>query len=168
MPKKYWTRSEADEKMYPEGMPQPDSYISSDIETIKSMTKIAGYIFIFFGIIGILFGILLLVSSIFTAFLSFYAGFSAFFSGLLELAVSAIVLYIGYNCLNIIPYLVNIGNYVHAKDKTMIYMILAFIFAIILFINLIGIIDLIAAILLLVAYIKYDYVIRNNAKLRPQ
>ncbi|MEM0160541.1 MAG: hypothetical protein QW258_01955 [Thermoplasmata archaeon] len=149
-------------------MNQPESYISSDIETIKSITKIVGYILIIFGIIGIIFSILTLISSIFTTLFSFFAGFSVFFSGLLELIVSAIVLYIGYNCLNIIPPLISKGNYVHAKDKTMIYMILTFIFAMISFRNLIVIIYLIAAILLLVAYIKYDYLIRNIAKLRPQ
>ncbi len=151
-----------------EYMAQPESYIVSDIETIKSMTKIAGYILIIFGIIGIILGIFLLVSSIFTAFRSFFAGFSAFFSGLLELVLSVILLYVGYNCLRIIPPLITMGDYLHAKDKTMIYMILAFIFAIISFRNLIGIMYLIAAILLLVAYIKYDYVIRNNARVKPQ
>ncbi len=154
-----------------ESMAQPESYIVSDIETIKSMTKIAGYILIIFGIIGIIgiiLGIFLLFSSIFTAILSFFAGFSAFFSGLLELVLSVILLYVGYNCLHIIPPLITMGDYMRAKDKTMIYMILAFIFAIISFRNLIGIMYLIAAILLLVAYIKYDYVIRNNARLKPQ
>lgn len=84
--------------------------------------------------------------------------------GILVIIIAAFLAYIGYNCINTIPSLLARGNYITAKDKSLIYLILTFIFAIMEFI---GIFYLIAAILLLLAYLKYDTLIRQQYQTQP-
>lgn len=107
-------------------------YVPPDISTIKTMNKIAKILALILGIIFIIFGIV-------TIF--FVVGIVPLIFGIVNLVI--------YSKINAINLLVDQQRYVDAKNKTLVWMIIGFIFA-----------GLIVGILLLVSYLKYDDVIR--------
>jgi hypothetical protein len=111
---------------------QQVTYVPPDISTIKTMNKIAKILALIFGIIFIIVGIV-------TIF---------FIIGILPL-IWGIVNLIIYSKINAINLLVDQQRYVDAKNRTLVWMIIGFIFA-----------GVIVGILLLISYLKYDDVIR--------
>jgi uncharacterized membrane protein len=111
---------------------QQVAYVPPDISTIKTMNKIAKILALIFGIIFIIVGIV-------TIF---------FIIGILPL-IWGIVNLIIYSKINAINLLVDQQRYVDAKNRTLVWMIIGFIFA-----------GVIVGILLLISYLKYDDVIR--------
>jgi len=111
---------------------QQVAYVPPDISTIKTMNKIAKILALIFGIIFIIVGIV-------TIF---------FIIGILPL-IWGIVNLIIYSKINAINLLVDQQRYVDAKNRTLVWMIIGFIFA-----------GVIVGILLLISYLKYDEVIR--------
>ena len=103
-----------------------------EAESIKSLVKIT-------GIISLIFGILLIISGI--AMIIFLVGIVPLIFGIIDLLIWS-------NCKKINE-LIDQRKYKEAKDKTLIWMVIGFIFG-----------GLIPGILLLLAYIKYDEVIR--------
>ncbi len=102
-----------------------------EAESIKSLVKITGLIALIFGIINILWGIpgLLVI-----------VGIAGIIIGIVDLLIWS-------NCKKINE-LVDQRKFKEAKDKTLIWMIIGFIFG-----------GLIPGILLLIAYLKFDSVI---------
>ncbi len=107
-------------------------------ESIKSLVKITGIISLIFGILLLIVGIGITVATI---------GIGGIV-GIVWIIFGIIDLLIWSNCKKINE-LIDQRNYKEAKDKTLIWMIIGFIFG-----------GLIPGILLLIAYIKYDEVIR--------
>ncbi len=116
--------------------PQP---LPPEAESIKSLVKIT-------GIISLIFGILLIISGIAT--IIFLVGIAPLIFGIVDILIWS-------NCKKINT-LIDQRNYKEAKDKTLIWMIVGFIFG-----------GLIPGILLLLAYIKYDEVIRIEQQAAP-
>ncbi|MGC8496878.1 MAG: hypothetical protein ACP5NL_02610 [Thermoplasmata archaeon] len=128
---------------------QQIAYVPSDISTIRTMNKIAKILALIFGIIFIIVGIVTIL----------------FIVGILPL-IWGIVNLIIYSKINTINLLVDQQRYVDAKNKTLVWMIIGFIFA-----------GVIVGVLLLISYLKYDDVIRaiqqnysqqNNQGIPPQ
>jgi hypothetical protein len=103
-----------------------------EAQSIKDLVKITGIIALIFGIINILWGIPGLLVLM----------------GIVGIIFGIVDLLIWSNCKKINE-LIDQRKYKEAKDKTLIWMIIGFIFG-----------GLIPGILLLLAYIKYDEVIR--------
>ncbi len=103
-----------------------------EAESIKSLVKITGIISLVFGILNLIWGIAGIIVLV----------------GIVGIIFGIIDLLIWSNCKKINE-LIDQRNYKEAKDKTLIWMIIGFIFG-----------GLIPGILLLIAYIKYDEVIR--------
>ena len=103
-----------------------------EADSIKSLVKITGIIALIFGIINILWGLVGLLVIV----------------GIVGIIFGIIDILIWSNCKKINE-LIDQRKFKEAKDKTLIWMIIGFIFG-----------GLIPGILLLLAYIKYDEVIR--------
>lgn len=110
-----------------------------EAQSIKDLVRIT-------GIISLIFGILLLIGGIATII---------FIIGIVPLIFGIVDLLIWSNCKKINE-LVDQRKYKEAKDKTLIWMIIGFIFG-----------GLIPGILLLVAYLKYDNLIRASQQAVP-
>lgn len=104
-----------------------------EAESIISLTRIA-------GILALVIGIIMLIVGAITFF---------FFIGVFLIALGVVDILIYTSC-NEIVRLVESGDYRRAKEKTLIWMILGFIFS-----------WIIVGILLLIAYVKYDELIRR-------
>lgn len=109
------------------------SQVHPAVDTIKSLTKAS-------GLISLILAILLLLSGLFL--LPFGVG-----AGPLVLAVLNYLIYA--NCKEIVR-LVNASRYREAKEKTLIWMIAGFLFG-----------WVIVGVLLLIAFLKYDEVLRH-------
>lgn len=107
--------------------------IPPEAESIITLTRIAGIIALVIGILMLIVGVLTLIVLI---------GIFFILSGIIDILIYS-------NCNDIIR-LVETGDYRRAKEKTLIWMIIGFIFT-----------WIIVGILLLVAYIKYDDLIRR-------
>lgn len=110
-----------------------------EADSIITLTRIAGILALIIGILLIIVGLILLI---------FIVGIF-----LIIFAIVEILIYI--NCNEIIR-LVEAGDYRRAKDKTLVWMILGFIFS-----------WIIVGILLLIAYLKYDELIRRTQQQPP-
>ncbi len=111
-----------------------------EAESIKSLVKIAGLIALIFGIINLLWGIPALLVLV---------GITGIIFGIVDILV-------WMNCKKINE-LIDQRNYDEAKHKTLIWMIIGIIFG-----------GLIPGILLLLAYIKYDDLIRKSQTPPPE
>ncbi|MEM4717995.1 MAG: hypothetical protein QXE81_04455 [Desulfurococcaceae archaeon] len=109
------------------------SKLPPEAESIVSLTRIAGIIALVIGILMIIIGLITLI----------------FIVGIFIAILGAVDILIYTNCKEIIS-LVESGDYRRAKDKTLVWMILGFIFS-----------WIIVGVLLLVAYLKYDDLIRR-------
>ncbi len=109
-----------------------------EAESIKSLVKITGILSLIFGILFLIVGIGITVATI---GIGGIGGIAWIIFGIIDLLIWS-------NCKKINE-LIDQRNYKEAKDKTLIWMIIGFIFG-----------GLIPGILLLIAYIKYDEVIR--------
>lgn len=112
--------------MYPRQIPP-------EAESVISLTRIA-------GILALVIAILMLVVGAITLI---------FFVGVFLIILGVVDLLVYFNCNEIIR-LVESGDYRRAKEKTLVWMIIGFIFS-----------WIIVGILLLVAYMKYDELIRR-------
>ncbi len=108
--------------------------VPPEAESIKSLVKIAGIVALIFGIIYIIAGLATIIVLV----------------GILPLIFGIIDIIIWKQCKNINE-LIDAGKYKEAKDKTLIWMIIGIIIG-----------GLIPGILLLVAYIKYDELIKRQ------
>jgi len=104
-----------------------------EASTVKTLTLIAGILSLIFGIILIIFGAISII----------------FIIGIIPLILGIIDIIIFMEC-NTIRRMVDERRYAEAKSKTLIWMILGFIFG-----------GIIVGVLLLIAYIKYDDLIRH-------
>jgi len=109
-----------------------------EAESIKSLVKITGILSLIFGILLIIIGIGITVATI---GIGGIVGIAWMIFGIIDLLIWS-------NCKKINE-LIDQRKYREAKDKTLVWMILGFIFG-----------GLIPGILLLLAYIKYDELIR--------
>lgn len=107
--------------------------IPPEVETIRTLVRISGILSLVIGIINLIWGVVLLVVLI----------------GIIGIAFGIIDIWLYYKCSEIIK-LIDGGELKRAKNETLIPMILGFIFS-----------WIIVGILLLIAYIKYDEVIRT-------
>jgi hypothetical protein len=114
--------------------PQPTvpSRPPPEADTIRNLTRIAGILALVFGIIFIIVGVIFLIVIV----------------GIIPIILGVIDILIYTNCNEIIK-LVDIGRYRDAKEKTLVWMIIGFIFG-----------GIVVGILLLVAYLKYDELLR--------
>ena len=122
--------------------PQTEYYtqpLAPEAESIKSLVKITGILSLIFGIINIIWGIAGIIVIV----------------GIVGIIFGIIDLLIWSNCKKINE-LIDQRKYREAKDKTLVWMILGFIFG-----------GLIPGILLLLAYIKYDELIRISQQTAP-
>ena len=103
-----------------------------EAQSIKSLVKATGIVSLIFGIINLGWGIATLV----------------FIIGVVGILYGIIDLLIWKNCKEIVEY-INLRRYRKAKEKTLVWMIIGFIFG-----------GIIVGILLLIAYLKYDNIIR--------
>jgi len=104
-----------------------------EAESIRSLTRIAGILALVFGIILILVGVFALIIIV----------------GIIPLIFGIVDIIIYTNCNEIIR-LVDEGDYRRAKEKTLVWMVIGFILG-----------GLIVGILLLVAYLRYDDLLRR-------
>ena len=112
----------------------------AELDSLRSMLRIAKIIVLIFMIIDILLGIAFVVALSFIALgLGFFGGFF-----LLGFIVNLVI----YLMIGGIQTLVDQGQYAQAKEKTLVWMILGFIFG-----------GLLPGIFLLLAYLKFDPVI---------
>ena len=109
-----------------------------EARTIKSLVKASAILALIFGILVIIMGIAIMFLMIGIGGL---VGIVWIFFGIIDLLIWK-------NCKEIIEY-INLRRYRKAKEKTLVWMIIGFIFG-----------GIIIGILLLIAYIKYDNVIR--------
>jgi hypothetical protein len=105
-----------------------------EASTVKTLTLIAGILSLIFGIVLLIFGVITLIVLV----------------GIIYIVIGIIDILIYTNC-NAIRRLVNERRYEEAKSKTLVWMILGFIFG-----------GIIVGVLLLVAYLKYDDLIRHS------
>jgi uncharacterized membrane protein len=108
-----------------------------EAESVKSLTKTAGLVTLIFGIIYMVIGAALIV----TIFLAVF-GIIPLVFGIMDILV--------YIYCNDIVRTIESGEYERAKEKTLTWMIIGFIIG-----------GLIPGILLLVAYMKYDELLRH-------
>lgn len=104
-----------------------------EAESIISLTKVAGILALIFGILLIIAGVVTLIIIVGVVFLIF---------GILD-----IVIYV--NCNEIVS-MVERGDYKRAREETLVWMVIGFIFG-----------GIVIGILLLIAYIKYDELLRG-------
>lgn len=112
---------------------------SSEVESLKSLLNVASILALVFGIIFIIWGALTLIVLV----------------GVFPLIIGIVDIIIYLRIKEIIG-LVDQGRYKEAKDKTMIWMIIGFILG-----------GLIIGIILLIAYLKYDAIIKQRAAIAP-
>jgi hypothetical protein len=112
----------------------PPPPLPPEAESIRSLTKVAGLITLIYGIIEIILGIVLLL---------FLIGIVPLISGIVDILIYT-------NCNDIIR-TIERGDYVKAKEKTLTWMIIGFIIG-----------GLLPGILLLLAYMKYDELLRRT------
>jgi hypothetical protein len=117
--------------------------VPPEAETIRSLLNISGILALIFGILGIIGGIVT-SATIFLIFL-----------GIL-LIVCGVVDFIIYANIKSIIDLIDQRRYREAKDRTLTWMIIGFIFG-----------GIIIGILLLIAYLKYDELIRRTGPSPP-
>lgn len=110
-----------------------------EAETIRSLLTIS-------SILALIFGILYIIGGVFT--LIFLVGAILIIFGVVDLII--------YSNINSIVRLVDEGRYAEAKSKTLTWMIIGFILG-----------GVIIGVLLLVAYIKYDELIRAASRPPP-
>lgn len=111
-----------------------------EAETIKSLLNITSILALIFGIILIIVGIPMLIF---------------FFMGIIPIVFGVVDLII-YSNLKSIMSLVDEGRYREAKDRTLTWMILGFILG-----------GILIGVLLLIAYLKYDELIRAAGRPPP-
>lgn len=116
-----------------------DKQIPPEAESIVTLTRIA-------GILALVFGIILLIIGIVTIWL--LVGVIPLVFGIVDILI--------YTNTNEIIRLVESGDYRKAKERTLVWMILGFILG-----------GIIIGILLLVAYLKYDELLRYT-QVQPQ
>lgn len=112
---------------------QPVRQRPPEAESIISLTKVAGILALVFGILMIIVGAVLLIIVI----------------GIIPLVFGIIDILIYVNCKEIVS-AVESGDYRRAKDKTLVWTILGFILG-----------GIIIGIILLIAYLKYDELLRH-------
>lgn len=108
------------------------AYIPPDVSTVKTLNNVAKIIALIFGIILILIGVLTLIAGVGIVFLIF---------GIIDLVI--------YFQIKQIDSLIDQQRYSDAKNKTFVWMIIGIILS-----------GLIVGILLLIAWLKYDDIIR--------
>lgn len=108
-----------------------------EAESIISLTRVAGILALVFGVIAIIIGVIMLI----------------FIVGIIPLIFGIIDIIIYINCREIVD-LVERGEYRRAKDKTLTWMIIGFILG-----------GIIIGIVLLVAYLKYDELLRSVSRI---
>jgi len=108
---------------------------SSEVESLKGLLSIASILALVFGILLIIWGALTI---------TVFVGIAPLVFGIVDLII--------YLQIKEIIRLVERGQYKEAKDKTMIWMIIGFILG-----------GIIIGIILLIAYLKYDTIIRQKA-----
>ena len=106
-----------------------------EAESIKDLNNVGGIICLIFGILFLVIGIVTLIVLVGVVFIIF-----------------AIINFVIRSNLKEINHLINQGEYRRAKEKEMIWMILGFILG-----------GIIIGIILLIAYIKYDDLIRHTS-----
>lgn len=130
---------------------QPQGPYNPEIDSIRSILNITGILAILFAVIAILAGIWYIFVWI-TA--DVYYGIRLVGTGTLIIGgymmVAAIIGFIFFMQCKAITDMVNQGRYIEAKSKTMLWMILGFIFG-----------GILLGILLLIAYLKFDPLIRG-------
>ena len=114
---------------------QPYGMIPPEVDSIKSLVRIAGI----FGIIAIIIGIIIMIA------------LTVLFWPLALVGILIVIIgYVFYdNCIKI-NQMIDQGQYQQAKSKTLIWMIIGFIF-----------LNMIPGIILLIAYTKFDDLIRG-------
>ncbi|MEM0299064.1 MAG: hypothetical protein QW124_06440 [Thermoplasmata archaeon] len=113
-------------------MSSTSTYVPPDVSTVKTLNKVTQIIALIYGIMLIIFGILALI----------------FIFGILFLIWGIINLIIFYE-IREIDSLIDLQRYNDAKNKTFVWMIIGFILS-----------GVIVGIILLIAWIKYDDIIR--------
>lgn len=113
--------------------------IPPEAETIRSLLNISSILALVFGILWIVYGAFTLI----------------FFFGIIFIVFGVVDFIVYFNIKSIID-LVETRRYREAKDKTLIWMIIGFIFG-----------GVIVGILILIAYMKYDEVIRAAGPAPP-
>jgi uncharacterized membrane protein HdeD (DUF308 family) len=119
--------------MYPSTQ-LPSRPMPPEAESIRSLTRIAGIFALILGIIWMIIGFITLI----------------FIFGVILLIFGIVDILIYTNCNEIIR-LIEMGDYRRAKDKTLTWTVIGFILG-----------GLIIGILLLVAYLKYDELLRRT------
>jgi hypothetical protein len=121
------------------------TYIPPDVSTVKTLNKVAKIIALIFGIILIIVGAISLIALV----------------GIVPLIFGVVDLIIYYE-IEQIDSLIDQQRYNEAKSKTFVWMIIVFIFSGILIgvSALIGFSGILVGILLLIAWLKYDDIIR--------
>ena len=107
-----------------------------EAETIKDLNNIGGIITLIFGILFLIIGILTLIVLVGVVFIVF-----------------AIINFVIRSNLKEINRLIDQGEYKRAKDKELVWMILGFILG-----------GIIIGIITLIAYVKYDDLIRHTSQ----
>ncbi|MEM4502089.1 MAG: hypothetical protein QXV42_01405 [Ignisphaera sp.] len=113
--------------------------IPPEAESIISLVKIAGILALIFGILMIIVGVVTLIDIV----------------GIIPLVFGVIDIIIYVNCKEIIS-LVKDGEYRRAKEKTLVWMIIGFILG-----------GILIGIVLLIAYLKYDELLRRVQSSAP-
>ncbi len=108
---------------------------SSEVESLKSLLNIASILALVFGIILIIWGAITIIVLV---------GIVPLIFGIVDIII--------YLQIKEIIGLVERGRYKEAKNKTMIWMIIGFILG-----------GVLIGIILLIAYLKYDTIIRQRA-----
>lgn len=103
-----------------------------EAESIISLTRIAGILALIIGIIALIAGVITLIILV----------------GIIPIALGIVDILIYTNCNKIIEHVEN-GEYRRAKEKTLTWTIIGFIFG-----------GIIIGVLLLIAYLKYDNLLR--------
>lgn len=123
--------------------PEPRTYgmVQPEVNSTKDLVRIAGIISIVFGIIYLIIGVfyVLLMDSMGIAFIGGWIG-------LIFMAITIIDFILYLNCMKINE-LLDARNYEKAKSKTMVWMIIGFLFG------------AIPGIILLIAYLNFDKLI---------
>lgn len=112
--------------------PPINTYIPPDVSTVKTLNKITGIIALIFGIILVIMGL---------ATILFLVGIVPLIFGIIDLVI--------YFKIKDIDALIDQQRYNEAKEKTLVWMIIGFILS-----------GVIVGILLLIAWLKYDNIIR--------
>jgi hypothetical protein len=117
----------------------------AEVSSLKSMLRIGGILALVIGILSLLGGLVALAGAIFVASVTGYGGFYVTPVFAIIAFVFELIIYLQ---LKEIRRMVDAGQYQAAKDKTLIWMILGFIFG-----------WIIVGIVVLIAWMKFDPVI---------